>query len=214
MKKKYLFQRQYKKFSRFFSDDIDVGKLFFSPPDYEKRCRNYFEIETNDINDPKVIDVLKLSGEQVFIYGGGGIVKAELFNLGIKFIHTHPGYLPYVRGSHGIYWSLLVRGKYGCTTFYMNQGIDTGAIIQAKEYDVGTFSMPAVDVVLADKLMFFYVDPLVRAMTLIDVIVNHDNFNDISNNPQDNSLGEAFYSMHSKLRYKVVERILTSPAVT
>lgn len=214
LKKKYLFQRQYKQFSRFFSEDIDVGKLFFSPPDYAKRCRNYFEVETNDINDPRVIDALTLSGEQVFIYGGGGIVKGELFNLGIKFIHTHPGYLPYVRGSHGIYWSLLVRGKYGCTTFYMNQGIDTGAIIQAKEYDVGTFSMPAVDVALADKLMFFYVDPLVRAMTLIDVIVSHDNFSDISNSLQDNSLGEAFYSMHPKLRYKLVERILTSPAVT
>lgn len=212
MIKKYYKLRAYKKFSRFFSNELNVGKLFFSPPDYAKSCQFYCEIETNDINDPRVAEALRNSGEQVFIYGGGGIIKAGLFDLNIKFLHTHPGYLPYVRGSHGIYWSLLVRGKFGCTTFYMNQGIDTGAIIKAKEYDVSTFTMPAVDTVMADKLMFFYIDPLLRAMTLIDVLTEHDGFSNIDSCSQDNSLGEAFYSMHPKLRYKVAKRMLPVPS--
>jgi hypothetical protein len=213
MMKRYYQQRKYKKFSQLFSDDIDVGNLFFSPPNYAKSCQNYSVIDTNDINDPQVVEMLRRSGEQIFIYGGGGIVRPVIFDLGIKFIHTHPGYLPYVRGSHAIYWSLLVRGKFGCTTFYMNQGIDTGAIIKAKEYDKNTFVMPVVDVDMADKLMFFYVDPLLRAMTLIDVLTKHERFDDIDSSPQDNSFGEAYYSMHLRLRYKIVKRMMLDSAI-
>ena len=115
---------------------LDVN--YFGPYDFSAKASNFYEVEAASINEDAVVEILKSTSEEVIIYSGGGIVKDPVFEIGVPLMHTHPGFLPHVRGSHGIYWSALLRGNFGCTTFYMNGGIDTGSIIRRVEYD---FSM-------------------------------------------------------------------------
>ena len=74
-----------------------------------------------------------------------GILPPSLLALpGVKFIHVHPGFLPYVRGSDGLLWSALIRNKPGVSVFYMDPEIDGGKIISAGEISPLTFPVSKV----------------------------------------------------------------------
>lgn len=200
--------QKFKKYEKIFQDTTRFKVDYFSEAKLKNCCDKYYEVIAKNINDLAVVDAINDSRESVFIYGGGGIVKDPVFNTGIKLIHTHPGFLPYVRGSHGQYWSLLKRGKFGCTSFYMNKGIDTGDIIYQKEFDKNIFPKIDIPLELADKLLLFFVDSYIRAATLIDVIVKNDLYDNLPCVKQDNTIGETFFSMHEKLRFQIVKKLI------
>lgn len=207
----YLMLRKVKAFKQFqaaFQRSFQINFNFFSSVNFTQSCENFYEVRTNSINDPKVIRCIKDSQEEVFIYGGGGIVKDPIFELGIKLIHTHPGYLPLVRGSHGIFWSLLIRKKFGCSTFYMNKGIDLGEIILRKEYDISVFPKISEPPEMIEKLLSFYADPLVRAKTLIDIIRRHSDYKGLECQKQIIKDGETYYFMHELMRIKIASSLL------
>lgn len=52
------------------------------------------------------------------------------------FINTHPSYLPYNRGKHPYFWSIVEGTPFGVTIHYVNEGIDTGEIIAQKKIPV------------------------------------------------------------------------------
>ena len=52
-----------------------------------------------DINHVKLIEFIKNSQIDFFIFTGGGILKKEILNCESKFIHFHPGIVPEYRGS-------------------------------------------------------------------------------------------------------------------
>jgi len=194
-------------FQRRFQKTFDLNFDFFSDVDYKDCCETYYEVYASNINDSKVIQCLKASKENVVIYGGGGIVKDPVFELGIKIIHTHPGYLPFIRGSHGVFWSLLIRQRFGCSTFYMNNGIDLGQIIIRREYPVTLFPEINESVDIIEKLLNFYIDPLIRAKTLIDVLLHSSSFDTLSVNEQNSSEGESYYFMQDLMRKQVAKSL-------
>lgn len=49
------------------------------------------------------------------------------------FINTHPGYLPYTRGKHGSFWSIVEGSPFGVTLHYVDENIDSGPIIAQRE---------------------------------------------------------------------------------
>ena len=53
------------------------------------------------------------------------------------FINTHPSFLPFCKGKHYNFWTLVKNCKFGVTLHYVDEGIDTGDIIcqKAIEYD-------------------------------------------------------------------------------
>lgn len=57
----------------------------------------------------------------------------KINKLGISVINTHPSYLPYNRGKHPYYWSIVDGTPFGATIHRVDDGIDTGTILWRKE---------------------------------------------------------------------------------
>lgn len=51
----------------------------------------------------------------------------------IGFINTHPSYLPYSRGKHFSFWTIVEQSPFGVSLHFVNEGIDSGDIIAQKE---------------------------------------------------------------------------------
>lgn len=51
----------------------------------------------------------------------------NLFANGI--LNFHPAYLPYNKGSHSAFWSIMNKTPYGATLHFMNEAFDSGSIV-------------------------------------------------------------------------------------
>ena len=94
--------------------------------------------KTNNINNFKVVKCLTKSKIKNIIYSGypAKIVKSKKLLKEKNLIHSHPGFLPYYKGSTTIYYSILNEKKIYCTTFIMNEKIDSGKILLTKRYKI------------------------------------------------------------------------------
>ena len=66
------------------------------------------------------------------------IIKEDLLKLPLKgFINCHAGALPFYRGRNVLNW-VLINGEseFGITVHYIDEGIDTGAILLKKELNI------------------------------------------------------------------------------
>ena len=52
------------------------------------------------------------------------------------FINTHPAYLPYNRGKHPYFWSIVEETKFGVSIHWITENIDDGAVIEQEEISV------------------------------------------------------------------------------
>ncbi len=182
-----------------------VAKEILEPSNYRELSDNFDAVSIKNLKSPALKDLLSSYGETTILFTGGGILPKSLIEIdGIRFIHFHPGFLPFVRGADGLLWSSLVRGKPGVSAFYMAPGIDTGHIIIARDCAPITFSLPAdnrpEDQMLYRALFAFY-DPIIRA----DALVNHvlplgDDLANLPAQPQDPKTGITYHFLHSKIR--------------
>lgn len=60
----------------------------------------------------------------------------QINKLGVNIINTHPSYLPYNRGKHPYYWSIVDGTPFGVTIHRVDDGIDTGAILWRQEVEL------------------------------------------------------------------------------
>lgn len=62
------------------------------------------------------------------------IVKKPLIDLPTNgFINTHPSLLPFCRGKHYNFWTLVEAVPYGVSLHFINEGVDSGNIVAQKE---------------------------------------------------------------------------------
>jgi methionyl-tRNA formyltransferase len=113
--------------------------LFFDPEKdvvefLEENGVNHRVIQCKSINDDNVVDAISKAKPVFFLFGGGGILRKAMFNTGKRFIHIHPGEIPYFRGSQCIEWSILYGKPCVATAFFMTEKIDDGEVILQKEY--------------------------------------------------------------------------------
>ena len=85
-----------------------------------------------DINHQDLVKHIENNEEGFLIFTGGGILKKEILNSGVKFIHFHPGIVPNYRGSTCFYYSILDDGNCGVTAYIMDEKLDTGDIVYQK----------------------------------------------------------------------------------
>ena len=92
-------------------------------------------IQTDSVNDPQVLSVIKTLRPQYIVFSGfgGQIVSNELLKIA-PFIHAHAGWLPEYRGSTTIYYSLINEGKCSVSVILLNAIIDAGKIIAREHY--------------------------------------------------------------------------------
>lgn len=95
--------------------------------------------KTQDINDPRTIEWLHSQElDWIFIVGWSQIAKPDVLDLPRRgCLGMHPTLLPEGRGRASIPWA-IIKGldKTGVTLFKLDEGIDTGALIDAVEIPV------------------------------------------------------------------------------
>lgn len=192
--------------------DIDLSKSI----SYKDHCLEYDEILISSVNDIALKEYVERETTSIFVFTGGGILKRDILSVpGKKFIHVHPGIVPDIRGSDGLFWSLLLRGRPGMSCFYMDDGIDTGSVLFQHEFDAPKIKITNLDVdydIVRRVLLKFY-DPKLRALTLVSLLKKLDQenvaFDEASMFVQEGS-GRTYFSMHRVLLKKVVSKLMCS----
>jgi methionyl-tRNA formyltransferase len=153
----------------------------------------YRFILTDSVNSPETIEAISIINASYVIYSGfgGQILKSDVLSLGKRFLHVHPGVVPYYRGSTTIYYSLLKEGAIGASAIFLDEKLDCGALLKTKWYD---FSDQKHD-------FDYIVDPLIRASLLVEVIEQYKNKGYFETEAQDESVGETYYIIHPVLKH-------------
>ena len=92
------------------------------------------------INDEECIQqIASLKPDLVLVKGTRILSKKILTTIRAPFINMHVGITPLYRGVHGAYWALANSDKKnaGTTIHYIDDGIDTGAIIAQEHIEIG-----------------------------------------------------------------------------
>ncbi len=190
-----------------------IGIDYFGPMNYAACARDYERIVAGSLNSSRVAEALVRQPGRAFLYTCGGRVSAELLDLPeVRLIHIHPGVLPHVRGSDGMYWSIAVRGRPGASCFYMDRGIDTGQIIRARDLDPIRLpaNLAAAPVPDLDKALVYACDPHLRARLLIEVLSNAGTGADLALLPasaQTPGQGRTFFHMHQSLKAELLRSL-------
>lgn len=151
----------------------------------------YFKYSIENINDPKLIPIINDLDINNLIYSGAGgiILKKELFNLGINFIHSHGGLLPKYQGSTCNYYSIIEENIIAASVIIMNEKIDDGPIIHIVKIN------PNFDKTKIDH----YYDPLIRAIALVKAFEVNPTFTPLKlRNTHQNSM---HYVIHPVLKH-------------
>jgi methionyl-tRNA formyltransferase len=153
-------------------------------------------ITATDPNDAAVVDAVRRSPVDVFVYSGpgGALLRHELLTSGKRFLHVHPGLLPAFRGSTTVYYSLLMTGRCGATAIFLDAAVDGGPMLAQRDYD------PPAD---RSTLDHGY-DPFIRADLLVRVLRDYAATGRFIAQPQPAGHERTYYVMHPVLRHAVI----------
>lgn len=88
-------------------------------------------------NDETCRELLEAGQPDLLVLGGTRIIKPNI--LGIprhSTVNSHPGLLPWLRGSASVGWALYKDLPQGATAHFIDPGIDTGDIIVSRKLAV------------------------------------------------------------------------------
>lgn len=155
-------------------------------------------ILVDGVHDARLLGLFEMSPRpSCVLFTGGGILPKPLLEVEqVRFIHVHPGYLPEVRGADGLLWSVLLRGVPGASCFYMSPGIDEGKLIMARDLPMVSLPPMFLELTVEERynLLYSFVDPVIRAAVLIEVLRDHSE--DLFSMPGSTQLLEAGHQYH------------------
>ncbi len=127
----------------FTKPDRPVGrKQIMTPPPVKVLAEehNIMVYQPETFKDGEAYNILKdLNPEIIVVVAYGKILPKNVLDLP-KFgcVNAHASILPKLRGSSPIQWSIVTgETKTGITTMFMDEGIDTGDIIEISEIEIG-----------------------------------------------------------------------------
>ena len=154
----------------------------------------YKEFDFIDINHPELIKYVSKINLDYCIFAGGGILKHQILNLSTKFIHLHPGIVPYYRGSTCFYYSILKDDNCGVSAYLMDENLDTGDLILQLNF-------PKPSHIYLDDIY----DPHIRSETLVAIfrkkLLEKKKFQ-----KQDKSNSWPFFIIHPVLKHIAILR--------
>lgn len=153
-------------------------------------------LDTGDVNSPGVVEAVRASPADVLIYSGAGgaILRDEILDAGVRFLHVHAGVLPRYRGSTTVYYSLLAEGNCGASALFLDREIDTGPVLATRTYP------PPEDRTTID----YGYDPYIRSDLLASVLKEYSATGGFRTVAQNADSGETYYIMHPVLRHTAV----------
>ena len=92
-----------------------------------------------DINHPNNVRwIEELKPDVIFCFGWSSLIKAEILSLTkVGVVGFHPALLPNNRGRHPLIWAkVLGLSKTGSTYFFMDEGADTGDILEQQSFEI------------------------------------------------------------------------------
>lgn len=203
------FRRVSDSIQQVFSQPVD----FFGSFDFGAIADAVWETSATDYNDPALQALLLKEPGNTYLYTNGGRVPASLLkHPTLRILHIHPGVVPHIRGSDGLFWSILMRGCPGASCFFMDAGIDTGALLATREFPLPRFSGLAGYLdrpeLLTAAILHSY-DPHLRAMLLLDAIAQHGpRLGAAQARPQSETEGMAYSWMDGRLKRRVLQRLV------
>ncbi|MFD3000878.1 formyltransferase family protein [Pontibacter toksunensis] len=93
----------------------------------------------NNINHPNNVAWIKAQNPDIlFCFGWSSLLKSDILSLApMGVVGYHPALLPNNKGRHPIIWALVLGlEKTGSTFFFMDEGADTGDILNQKELKI------------------------------------------------------------------------------
>ncbi len=88
-------------------------------------------------NDDTCKELLKADKPDVLVLGGTRIIKPKILEVPRQStVNSHPGLLPWLRGSASVGWALYKDLPQGATVHFVVPGIDTGDIIISRHLPV------------------------------------------------------------------------------
>lgn len=127
----------------FTQPDKPVGRKMILTPTDVKVCAEKLGIPVYQpvkLKDSDSYEIIKeLNPDVIVVVAYGQILPENILNIP-KYgcINVHGSLLPKYRGAAPIQWSVLNGDKVtGVTTMYMEKGLDTGDILETKEYEIG-----------------------------------------------------------------------------
>lgn len=88
-------------------------------------------------NDETCKELLEAEKPDVLVLGGTRIIKTHILEAPRRAtVNSHPGLLPWLRGSASVGWALYKDMPQGATVHFIDPGIDTGDIIARRELPV------------------------------------------------------------------------------
>lgn len=205
----FLVEAIIKEISGFSNNAEIVIKEMLGKFNYKDYADNVERVFVTNIFDAELVRVLSSSAPGAVLFAGGGILRSDVLELpGYKFIHVHPGLLPCVRGSDGVFWSMLVRGKVGFSAFYMSSKIDDGDLIASDEFKPFIFditNMERPDDLTLYRSVFSFFDPVLRAEYFVNyVLTKGPNLCSLPTVIQNKSESSTYYFMNSRLLNRVL----------
>lgn len=207
---KKIEREQYVNIKNSLSEYLGISEVAFEAVYENKALSDYSDnvqsMLVENIKDPAIVRQLAQEDGNV-LFTGGGILTSEYFEIkNINLIHIHPGYLPDIRGSDGVLWSMLLNGYPSASCFFMTPNLDDGEVIHRNflgvNFDVGKFLTK--DYKDKYRMLFSYIDPWVRACILAESVVKTNLLTDIQAVKQDEVSSNMFYTMHSELQRHVL----------
>jgi methionyl-tRNA formyltransferase len=92
-----------------------------------------------DINDQSsLLWIKQFKPDIIFCFGWSSLIKSVILNIApMGVVGFHPSLLPYNKGRHPLIWAkVLGLKKSGTSFFFMDEGADTGDILDQKEFDI------------------------------------------------------------------------------
>ncbi len=153
----------------------------------------YQEGVSLDPNHGEVVEAVRKCGAELAVFSGGGILRPSTLDAAGRWLHVHPGRLPDWRGSTCHYYGLLLEGAIEATAFFLEAGLDAGAIVCRRRFRP-TAQWRAEDL---DQNL----DAWVRATVLVEalqLLLAQPHF---SGQNQDSEEGQMFYVIHPVLKH-------------
>jgi methionyl-tRNA formyltransferase len=150
-------------------------------------------------NDDSCQKLLTANKPDLLVLGGTRIIKSNILEIPrLSTVNSHPGILPWLRGSASVGWALYKDMPQGATAHFIDPGIDTGDIIISRQlpvYRTDTYeSINYRIATLAGELM-------VEAVTQIDQ-------GDVPRKPQDLTVGETLRVIPDNLLEEGKQRLV------
>ena len=196
------------KIQKFFNLEQNFFEFFYNFDEIFKVAKKTVFLPTNSINSGICKNYLNNSKKNKYLISHHEIVKKNILSTNKELIHIHPGYLPDIRGADGSLWSIYKYNKMGVSSFYINENIDEGIIISREKVNFPKLNLKFIskDTKSLYRFWFCFVDPMLRAYHLKNIVGNNFKLEEINKN-HDNK-GEYFSFMKNEDLIKTFDKII------